>query len=51
LKLVARMTEIAADHSRWGYRMVHAALVEGRRNGPSSVDPRPRPDDRARRGN
>lgn len=28
LKLVARMTEIAAEHSRWGYRMVHAALVE-----------------------
>jgi heat-inducible transcriptional repressor len=28
LKLVARMTEIAADHPRWGYRMVHAALVE-----------------------
>ena len=28
LKLVARMTEIATDHPRWGYRMVHAAMVE-----------------------
>src|SRR5581483_3651084 len=28
LKLVARMTEVATDHPRWGYRMVHAALVE-----------------------
>ena len=28
VKLVARMTQLAEQHPRWGYRMVHALLVE-----------------------
>lgn len=27
-KLVARMTKLAEQHPRWGYRMVHGLLVE-----------------------
>lgn len=27
-KLVARMTKLAEQHPRWGYRMIHALLVE-----------------------
>jgi putative transposase len=27
-KLVARMTALAEQHPRWGYRMVHGLLVE-----------------------
>lgn len=27
-KLVARMTKLAERHPRWGYRMIHALLVE-----------------------
>ena len=27
-KLVARMTVLAEQHPRWGYRMVHGLLVE-----------------------
>lgn len=28
VKLVARMTALAEQHPRWGYRMVHGLLVE-----------------------
>lgn len=28
VKLVARMTELAERHPKWGYRMIHALLVE-----------------------